>query len=288
MYRTLLVLFIALGLSVAGSVSATTLVVDHGGSGDFLDIQSGITAAADGDTILVMPGIYTGAGNWNLDFDGTNCVLVGDGGAANVTIDCDDVRQGFNFGNDEGPSCVVDGFTVTGGAASHGAGAYFIYCAPTIRNCVFNRNVAATSGGAVFCSTSASPSFTNCTFSLNSAYEGGAVGAESASAPTFTNCDFVNNEASGSGHGGAAFCTTTATPSFSNCTFSDNSARSGGAVGDESTSTPTFTNCDFVSNEAEIDGGAMWLYHSAPTLTDCTFATTTACSWTSTTPAGSS
>ena len=40
-------------------VMAATYLVDIGGAGDFVDISSGITHAAQGDTLIVNPGLYT-------------------------------------------------------------------------------------------------------------------------------------------------------------------------------------------------------------------------------------
>jgi len=39
--------------------SGATLVVDKDGGGDFVDIQAALDAAREGDTILVMPGVYS-------------------------------------------------------------------------------------------------------------------------------------------------------------------------------------------------------------------------------------
>jgi len=45
-------------LAWASVLQAATLTVDLAGGADYTDIQSAIDAAADGDTVLVMPGEY--------------------------------------------------------------------------------------------------------------------------------------------------------------------------------------------------------------------------------------
>ena len=52
---------VVLALLTACSAVATTIVVDHTGSGDYLTIQDGINAASFGDTVAVMPGFYSEA-----------------------------------------------------------------------------------------------------------------------------------------------------------------------------------------------------------------------------------
>ena len=267
-------------LAVATVSPAATVVVDWSGGGDHLLIQSGINAASEGDTVLVRPGIYTGEGNRALDFDGTDRVLMSHGGPDSVTIDCGGEASAFIFENEGGPSCVIDGFTITNGAANYGAGASFSASAATVRNCVFSGNSAALKGGAVFCTTASAPSFINCTFSSNyAAVDGGAVFSESTADPTFTNCDFVNNEANS--YGGAMVlyqCPATLT----DCTFDGNGATASGSYAGalylfQTHADANLTRCDFTGNTADSYAGAMDMNSTShPTITDCTFMNNTA------------
>jgi hypothetical protein len=57
-------------------VSLTAMAATHQVPGSYPTIQAGIDACAVGDTVLVAPGIYTGAGNTWLNFNGVDLVLM--------------------------------------------------------------------------------------------------------------------------------------------------------------------------------------------------------------------
>src|SRR5262249_42620637 len=67
----------------------------------FKTIQQGLDTAQNGDAVLVADGIYKGAGNKDLDFNGKSVTLRSQGGAANCLIDCQatdiDNHRGFYF-----------------------------------------------------------------------------------------------------------------------------------------------------------------------------------------------
>jgi hypothetical protein len=58
-------------------------------------IQQGITAAANGDTVLIAPGTYTGPSNRNLSFLNKDLVLRSEQGPTVTTIDCQSLGRGF-------------------------------------------------------------------------------------------------------------------------------------------------------------------------------------------------
>lgn len=226
---------------VAGTATATTITV--GPSGDYADIQPALNAAGEGDTVLVMSGTYSGEDNTNLSFGGVNKVLRSAGGGRSAIIDGGGLRYGFWFASGEGPTSVVEGFTVTNG---------YEY-----------------SGGAVYCSES-SPTFIDCTLSNCTSEYGGAAYLWTCSA-AFTNCTFSGNQATGDGWGGAVYCEHCSSV-FTDCTFSDNSSvHYGGAIHCYDAD-PTLIGCAFTGNSAINHGGGLYCTEgSDPVLTGCTF-----------------
>lgn len=275
MNAKLLILAIAAFVAVTTTASADTIVVDWSGGGDHLVIQDALDAASDGDTVLVMPGTYTGTGNIYIDFGGTDCVLMSSGGAQSVTIDCASAGRALTFQSGETSACVVEGFTITNGLQYYGGAMYFIHSAPTIRDCVMTGNTASILGGAVICTSVSSPTFTGCTFSNNEAILGGAAYCEYDISPSFEDCDFFGNTATDGG-GAVWVGDNGSSPTFVGCSFEWNSVTGdfmdGGAMYITNGSSPTFFDCSFTDNSAPGRGGAIESDECSPVFTVCTFA----------------
>jgi predicted outer membrane repeat protein len=262
-------LVLAVSALVAIPAAADTFVVDIGGSGDYTAINLAITAASEGDTILVRPGTYTGLDNKNWPLEGTDMVLRSSDGAATTIVDCEG-SNGILLLNpgDAGPTTIIEGFTFTGGHQYNGGLAYLYGSSPTFIDCVFSDSETAGVGGAVYFYESAA-SFTDCVFTGNTAVDGGAMQIEAAS-PTFTNCQFTSNTASGKG--GAVDMPASASPVFDNCGFSHNTAEWGGGMRCYSFSSPTLTSCDFIQNTVTHRGAAIFCDEdSCPVVTLCVF-----------------
>jgi M6 family metalloprotease-like protein len=150
----------------------------------------------------------------------------------------------------------LDGFTFTAGNANgnnpndRGGGAYNESGSPSFTNATFTSN-SAKFGGGMYNSSGTSPLVSNVTFSSNLANQGGAI-YNSTSSPTLTNVTFTGNLAN---FGGAIY-NSTSSPTLTNVTFSGNSATThyGGAIYN-STSNPTLTNVTFTGNSANYGGG---------------------------------
>ncbi len=218
-------------------------------------IQGGIDLASAGDTVLVDPGVYSGAGNVNLTFGGVDLVLLSSAGREQTAIDCQFSARGLSFTSGESTSAVVDGFTIRNGTATTGGGLLVDEASPLIRNCRFVHCFASSHGGAADLQDVSSPQFESCVFDSNSTsgnyHTGGAIRLfDDAS---FYDCTFRDNEAGGIG--GAIRLLDAGDISFELRTFEGNKAIDGGAVANQSAVTMTYNSCRFAGNYASNSGG---------------------------------
>ena len=260
MKRTYAVCVLAAVGLVASAVAVERHVPDPYGT-----IQAAIDASGAGDIVIIADGIYTGAGNKDLDFGGRAITVRSASGPDNCIIDCEGAGRGFYFHNGEGPDSIVQGITIRNGyedpsASLPGGGILCESSNPTLRGCVI-RNCLAFEGGALYCSSS-------------------QMRIES--------CLFDDNHTDGAGTGfSSGICTVDGRPTVAGCTFTNNGpARYGTAIdasGDivvqdcslTNTVTPvvhiqtwgpaTIEGCQFHDGAAIVAGGA-----SAPTIRTCT------------------
>lgn len=209
-------------------------------------IQEGIDAAMDGDTVLIRDGVYTGYGNRDIDFLGKAITVRSESGNPYACIiDCKGTEisnhRGFLFITDEGPGSVLEGITITNGYMNP----------PEI-------------GGGVLCEGSA-PTFINCVFSNNRAYDGGGLANNSSSHVTVTGCVFTGNSG---GAGGGMASSSGSFPTISYCTFYDNRATTyyGGGLS-LVWSTARVTNCTFYGNFAP-EGSGLHCGHGAQMVSE--------------------
>ena len=293
MLRRLLAASLALA---AGALAATIRV-----PGDQPTIQAGIDAAAEGDTVLVAPGTYSGPGNKSINFRGIDRTLVSEAGPRNTVISPTGRGRGFRFKNGETRAALVRGFTVSDARPILGGGGAICceHSSPTIMNCILTRNGGEYSGGGIYCD-SASPIIANCIISHNDGeVGGGGISCGIGSSPIILNCEISENIAimyggglschrgceatiencivtgNTAASGGGLYCSG-ANPTITNCTISDNrapnsvppSGHGGGLNCDDSS--PTMTNCTVSRNRANISGGGLWCgFSSSPRLTNC-------------------
>jgi len=225
-------------------------------------IQEAISKAVPGDTVIVLPGTYIGAGNRDITFGGMAINVRSRDGAETCIIDCNNRGSAFRFTTCEGPDSVLDGFEVTGAKSS---GVLCRWASPTIIRCRFIENTASF-GGGIHCSFESMP------------WRGERC--ESRSGPTIVECEFIGNTAKVEG-GAVAFvgCSTV----LSKCRLQGNSAPSGGAIAnypsarDESPSELFMDNCIVSGNSAGNRGGGLYSHdiyyphrHARSVTTNCT------------------
>ncbi len=287
----------------AAAARGATIQVSRDGGADFTDVQAAADAAADGDTVLVLPGEYVLAES--LDFNRLydpaapasppvkNIVVRSIGGAAFTVLRLAETlpvparASVVVFENGESAASVLEGVTVTGGRGMSGGGGG-ITCAgaasPRIVDCVITGNAAR----GIACSKGGMPEFVRCVVTRNS---GGGIGLQSGGARftdcvitdnfgggvigayagdfAFTRCRIAGNQGS---KGGGVACTSSASPVFTDCTIVRNTARDwdGGGVFLSSSARPIFRGCTIVGNaSADGAGGIACIEQSALTATDC-------------------
>ncbi len=188
-------------------VEPSLVLVDLTGNGHFETIQDALNWADSGDTVEVMPGLYTGSENRNLHFGGKAILLKSAAGAEQTIIDCQSLGRAFDLRNGESSSTVIEGFTVVGGATTggtwpenSGGGMLLVGASPTVRSMVFANSQAAGFGGGVACFSGSSPTFDRVALIDNLADEsGGAVAFATQSAGTLDHCTLHGNSAADAG-----------------------------------------------------------------------------------------
>jgi predicted outer membrane repeat protein len=255
----------------SGWVGAEVLRVDPNDPAAFATLQEAVTAAANGDTIVVAAGVYRGAGNRDVSFTDKIICLESESGPQQCTIDCE--GQGSAFVLDSGlPGLVLDGFTITGGQGTTGGAIRGSSVSMLmLLNCVLVDNHVTETGGAVYV-TKCRAVFSNCTFRDNKAtYNGGAIMADPRCNLLLEDCAFVGNEA---GRHGGGLRTLGWDCILRRCTFSGNHAAVwGGAAW--CSGTVQMINCVFSGNLAEGYGGGAYSSGAVATVMHCTFAQNT-------------
>ncbi len=221
-------LFVALALAcLSGVALSETYYVDVDAPSPQNTIQWGLDSASHGDTVLVGPGVYTGAGNRDLVLTGTDVHLLAEESWETTVIDCEGSGRGIRVWWAVRP--VIDGFTVRNGSSCPGAGAWIESGGEqAISNCRFEHNETITGGanygGALYLhACGGTPSIRNCSFAFNTSDTWGAgLLVRGNCSPVVEDCFVTSND----GYGGVA-AIWSATPSFVNCVITRNT---GGGV----------------------------------------------------------
>ncbi len=275
----------------------TLLYVKADGTGDAPTIQAAIDAAADGDTVLLAAGTYTGDGNRNLSFLGKAILVTSESGPDATIIDCESSpgnnHSGFDFSLGEDTTSVLDGVTVTGASKGgircvygsspvirdctitgnsamdswRGGGIYLEDSSPRILNCTITYNSAEPNGGGIHCN-GASPQIVQCVIAHNTAQKyGGGIGLSNSSEATIIGCTISQNTATAESGGG--LYTSYSSVSIEDCDISENTAKFGGGVFNAMTSFMTIKRSIISGNETRNGGGGVYSMEGL-TMDNCT------------------
>ncbi len=264
--------FAILGLAAYASCSfAETIHVPN----DAPTIQKAIELAQGDDIILVAPGNY----NESINYNGKAITLRSIDGAAVTVLD------GWNLNDSvvkcisgEGPSTVLDGFTITGGTGNEdlysknetvGGGLLCLHSSPTIQNCIFVDNSSTYQGGAIFNGDRCNTVVQNCKIRANSSERGGGL-YNSRGLPIIRDTEISDNVAK---YGGGGMYNFGSNVKLISCKIKHNRAQfNGGGVYDYD-SNGSVVDCVFTDNIAMYTGNAMYRgYRSATQLEDdCRF-----------------
>ena len=261
-----------------------------GGNGSlaqpFWRIQDALIAAANGDTVLVRPGVYFE----NVNFLGKAVAVVGAQGAGQTVIDANFSGICVAFVSGEGRSSILRGFTIRHGSAPIGAGILCQFSGPTIRECTIHLNAAAQNGGGIGVLTGG-PFVTTSSIKDNSAgLLGGGLSCDAASIVEIEDTLFRSNTAMlGAGvandlgfvrvarctfhlgqaaQDGGGIYTFNGTAQVLDSVFDSNSAANGGGLFDFG-SAATINNSLFRGNGATSSGGGIASVQTATQLTNC-------------------
>ncbi|MHC4947312.1 MAG: right-handed parallel beta-helix repeat-containing protein [Planctomycetota bacterium] len=252
---------------LAGS-SASAAVINV--PADEPTIQAALDAAANGDEIVVAPGVYAESG---LTIAGKVLTLRSSGGAGVTTIDGGGA-QVLDLATSISNQLTLEGFTITGSAGPEAAIELGDDSILTLRLCTVTGNTADTKPAGVDVESAATLVAEQCTFSGNTSTNGlGGAIRVTAGTVRVIDCTFTLNSAPG-GFGGAIRLGGSGRLEVRGTTFGQNSAFEGGAVSLDQTSIrdTAFHQCVFTGNTAADDGGAVACTGSGTHLLNrCTF-----------------
>ncbi|MBS4020829.1 MAG: VWA domain-containing protein [Dethiobacter sp.] len=229
----------------------------------YLFIQEAIDMALSGDVIVVSPGIY----QENLDFNGKN-ITVRSKEPTNRDLAAQTVINGggrdsvIKFG--ERSRAILEGFTITNGAAAQGGGVYiYRHASPTLAYNIISDNKGTQEGGGIYIGLFSSPRVLHNTICRNTSHQGGGVYMGDCSKGFVFKNNINHNYAK---CGGGIFVTFGSSPKLKENEISDNRAeQDGGGINIRHQSQAVMLKNRILGNSATSGGGIMlndWVINS--------------------------
>ena len=203
------------GVTSHGIKTALNEIASGTNVGTFAELQTLITSASSGDTIILDRNYKNAGSESRIEID-KPLTIIGNG----HIIDADGKSSIFYISS-EGDGCKINSLIFMNGKSNYGGGAILCSSSNTISDCSFINNIVTNSnGGAILCNSS--NTISDCSFNNNRASnDGGAINCSSSN-NSISDCNFTNNTAY---DGGAIRCSSSNT--ISDCSFNNNRARNG-------------------------------------------------------------
>ncbi|MBI3249745.1 MAG: right-handed parallel beta-helix repeat-containing protein [Deltaproteobacteria bacterium] len=246
--------------------AATFTVLNNldGGEGSLRAAISNANGAAGADTIVFDAGVTGSIVLTTGQLSITDSVDIQGPGAATLTVSGNNASRVFYLYSPSANIAVsISGLTITGGAASRGAGINNLDEDLTLDGVVVSGNTATSDGGGLWADGfSMDLTIRNSTISGNSSgSDGGGIYVEDTGGPLLIQNTTISGNSASSDGGGVYFYDPDSDVTIETSTISGNSAGgSGGGIYLYDTDGGTFTirNSTIANNTASSDGGGVY------------------------------